>query len=403
MSKKPDSDASESQESGKRFLRRGKSKRQEDKVTKRLKQISSIQALRDAALTGDNDTQLLALCKLGEFGRDSYESMEIAFLDDNPQVRVAAAGMLAFTRRLDAVPILEQHATDDSETVREAIRFALEWLSRYGEESPESPYVPITNETPMGSLNHAEAIPLKTTDDVLVINDYTVTPETLEYGVTIKNEDESAIHQVRVTVLSFPSECLTQVDDLTQIIEEIRPGDSGSLIFGFEIQGEYVEGEIITSVCLIDSTEEEVAAKAGNVFVRSIYNQFDPFELGADEFIGMKSDLAQWNREHTVGMGASNIYKELHRLMESKNLYIFQNEDMERENAFMGVIAGIAKSRFSENRLAVNLTIVGNTGEDISKLRIDVFSDNTEIVHSAASDLYETILRELDIVDLNGE
>ena len=76
---------------------------------------------------------------------------------------------------------------------------------------------------------------------------------------------------------------------------------------------------------------------------------------------------------------------------------------MERENAFMGVIAGIAKSRFSENTLALTLTAVGTQGNGISKLRIDVFSDNAEIVHSAASDIYETILTDLDIVDMNGE
>ncbi|MFW9844098.1 MAG: hypothetical protein ACFFEV_05960, partial [Candidatus Thorarchaeota archaeon] len=65
--------------------------------------------------------------------------------------------------------------------------------------------------------------------------------------------------------------------------------------------------------------------------------------------------------------------------------------------------AGIAKSSFSENKLAVTLTVVGTKGDAISKLRIDIYSDNNEIVHSAASDVYQTILEDLDIIDLNGE
>jgi hypothetical protein len=193
------------------------------------------------------------------------------------------------------------------------------------------------------------------------------------------------------------------MDELTQLIEEIEPDDSGSLIFGFKIQGECIEGEIITSVRLIDASGEDLAAKAGNVFIRSIYNQFAPYEMGADDFIHMKSDLKQWNREHTLSAEASEIYGALHGILENKNLYIFQNEEMERENTFMGVIAGISRSTFTENILAVNLTVVGTQGDGISKLRIDVFSNNSEILHSAASDVYETVLTDLDIVDLNGE
>ena len=117
----------------------------------------------------------------------------------------------------------------------------------------------------------------------------------------------------------------------------------------------------------------------------------------------MKSDMKQWNREHTVDAEASDIYNVLLSILETRNLYIFQNESMERDNAFMGVIAGIAKSKFSENSLAITLTVVGTQGDGLSKLRIDIFSDNNEIVHSAASDIFETILRNLEIVDLNGE
>ena len=83
--------------------------------------------------------------------------------------------------------------------------------------------------------------------------------------------------------------------------------------------------------------------------------------------------------------------------------FIFQNEKMERDNTFMGVIAGIARSNFSENQLAITLTVVGNDGAGISKLRLDIYSNNNEILHSAASDLFETILRDMDIIDLNGE
>jgi len=372
------------------------------KITEMLETITSIQATKDAALTGDVDTRLLAVCRLGEWGKDAFESLDIALNDESAHVRTVAAGMLAYSQRLDAIPLLEKYTGDNTESVREAVAFAIEWLQKYGQDAQDGPCRPASRENPAEILLDTDAIPLRTTNDVLVINDYTTTPESLEYGITIKNEGETAIHEVNVAILAYPNECLSPMDSLTQSIDEIQPEDTGSLIFGFEIEGEYIEGEIITQVCLVDGDGEDLTAKAGNVFIRSIYNQFSPLEMGADDFIRMKSDMEQWNREHTVSAGASEIYRALHTILEAKNLHIFQNEEMERENTFMGVIAGIARSNFSENHLAVTLTVVGTKGDTISRLRVDMYSHNDEIVHSATSELFETILKDLDIVDLNG-
>ena len=57
---------------------------------------------------------------------------------------------------------------------------------------------------------------------------------------------------------------------------------------------------------------------------------------------------------------------------------------------------------FRVRPVQVRVTDDVDAGEDISRLRIDVFSHNTEIVRSAASDIYETVLTEFDIVDLNN-
>ncbi|TFG96558.1 HEAT repeat domain-containing protein, partial [Candidatus Thorarchaeota archaeon] len=407
MSRKTDRNLSRSLGGGDSLRRLRKAVQQvlkpsDDKITEMLEQITSIQATKDAALTGDVDTRLLAVCRLGEWGKDAFESLDIALNDESPHVRIVAAGMLAYTRRLDAIPILEIYSSDNNESVRETVAYALGWLHKYGEDAPYSPYIPVPRENPREILLDTDAIPLRTTDDVLVINDYATSPESLEYGITIKNEGKTPIYEVSVSILSYPNECLRPMDSLTQLIGEIKPNESGSLIFGFSINGECIEGEIITSVRLVDENGEDLAAKAGNVFIRSIYSQFSPLPMGADDFVRIKSAMELWNREHTVSAEASEIYRALHSILEKKNFHIFQDEEMERENTFMGVIAGIARSNFSENRLAVTLTVVGTKGDDISKLRLDIFSNNSEIVHSAASDLFETILKDLDIVDLNG-
>jgi len=371
----------------------------DDKIEKMLEEITSIQACRDAALTGDDDLRLLAICRLGEFGADAYESLDIALNDENPLIRTSAAGMLATTKRSDAMPILRQHINENNATVKEMVDFALEWLLKYGKDAPAGKAIPKLRENPTEILIDTEPIPLRTTDDVLVVNDYTTTSESLEYGITIKNEGSTPIYDITVKILSFPQESIIPADPLTQTIDTIDSGDSGSLIFGFSIRGECIEGEIITSVDLVDSKGEDLSAKAGNVFVRSLFDQFNPLEATADDFIRIKSDMKQWNREHTILAEAIDLHESILLILEGKNLHVFQSDAIEREGVFMGVQTGLAEGKFSRTKIAVTMTVVGSKNDNLSKMRIDIFADDPELLQTAASDLFETIQRDLGVLD----
>jgi hypothetical protein len=404
LSKKPDRVISEALGGGESVSRLRKAmkkifKASDDKLEKMLGEITSIQACRDAALTGDDDLRLMAICRLGEFGPDAYESLDIALNDENPLIRTVSAGMLAYTKRRDAMPILKEHINDNDATVKEIVDFALEWLLKYGKEVSKGKSIPKSQENPTEILMDIEAIPLRTTDDVLVINDYTTTSESIEYGITIKNERSTPIHDVTVQILSFPQESIVPIDALTQTIDTIDSGDSGSLIFGFSIRSECIEGEIITSVNLVDSMGEDLSAKSGNIFMRSLFGQFIPLEATADDFILMKSDMKQWNREHAVLANAGDLYESIFLILEGKNLHVFQRDALEKEGVFMSVQSGLAEGRFSKTRIAVTMTVIGNQKDNLSKVRIDIFSDNPELLQTAASEIFEMIQQDLGVLD----
>jgi hypothetical protein len=404
LSKKPDRVVSEALGGGESVSRLKKAmkrvfKKSDDKIEMMLDHITSIQACKDAALTGEEDLRLIAVCRLGEYGVDAFESLDIALNDENPLIRTVAAGMLAHTKRNDAIPILKQHTVENNPTVKEMVDFSLEWLTRYGRITPKGKVVPKSRESPTEILLVTDVIPLRTTDDVLVINDYATSSESLEYGITIKNEGKTPISDVMVKILAYPLESIQPIDPLSQSIDSIEPGESGALIFGFKIQGECIEGEIITSVHLVDSMGEELSAKSGNVFVRSLFEQFNPLEIDSDEFIHMKPIMKQWNREHTILTEARNLFESFLLLLEGKNVYLFQNDVLEREGAFMGVLAGIAEGKFTQTKVAVTITIVGTIGDNLSKVRIDVFADDPELLQIAASDLFETMQTDLGVLD----
>jgi hypothetical protein len=404
LSRKPDRVVSKALGGGESVNRLKKAmkrvfKKSEDKIDMMIEQITSIQACKDAALTGEDDLQIMAVCRLGEYGVDAFESLDIALNDENPIIRTLAAGMLAYTGRNDAIPILEKHTVENNRTVKETVEFSLRWLTKYGRDVSKGRIAPKSRENPIELLLETDVIPLRTTDDVLVINDYATTSESLEFGITIKNVGKTPISDVAVKILDYPLESLQPINLLSQSVDSIEAGESGSLIFGFKIRGECIEGEIITSVHLVDSTGEELSAKSGNVFVRSLFGQFKPLEIDSDKFIRIKPKMKQWNREHAILTEARDLFESFLLLLEGKNFYLFQTDVLEREGAFMGVLAGITEGRFTGTRVAVTITVVGTIGDNLSKVRIDVFAENPELLQTAASDLFETIQTDLGVLD----
>ena len=373
------------------------SKPSEDKIDQTLESITSIQACKDAALTGDEDLRLLAIMKLPDFGVEALKPLELALNDESALVRAAAAGMLAALGDRDGVALMEQHLHDNDEAVRTALEYSIEWLQKKGRVL-EKPTPLVKGTDPLGILLE-DLVPLRTTDEVLVKNDAAALPGSLQFGITIENEGFAAIREVRVEVLAYPKESLRPEDDLVQFIDEIQQGDSNSLIFEFSVDGDCVEGEIITSVTLLDETGEKLAAKSGNVFVRSIFEQIEPVDITEDDFLHIKSEMTNWNREHMLASEPVDVFEALVKIIEDKNLRIFQFDSAEKKKAFMGIVAAMGKGRFSGNRLAISFTVAGKKGDDLAKLRIDVFSDNNEILHSAASAIFEEIQTVLGILD----
>ena len=370
----------------------------EDKIGKILESITSIQACKDAALTGDEDLRLLAVCRLGEFGIDGLESLDIALNDDSTAVRAVAAAMIAVIRSNEGLDLLEAHANDNDEAVRTAIEYSMAWLREKGEE-PEAPRRIAKTDSPLSFLLDDDAIPLHTVDDVIVLNEYATLPENLEFGITVKNDSQLRIHDITVQILSYPEEGMKAVDDLEQNIECIEPGDSEVLIFGFSINGDCIEGEIITSVTFYDEHGENLAAKSGNVFIRSLFEQMVPLEASEKEFLELKKGMKTWNREHMLAREAKEVFSAVTKILEEKNLSILQTESTQKKKIFMGIVSGMAQNRFTENRIGLTVTVLGDVGDDLSKIRLDVISDNSEILHSVASDFFERVQQDLGVLE----
>lgn len=380
---------------------KGVLRRPDDAVGKMLSNLTSIQACKDAALTGDDDLRLLAVCRLGEFGADAFEALDISLNDESALIRTVAAGMLAFTEDKEAIDILKPYLRDNDEAVRNSVKYSLDWLEKNASEKLHGTRIPEKWKNPAEILLDSDSMPLKTSEEVIVSSVYSAQPESLEFRMTIENNTLEPIHEVCIRVLSYPKESLEALDSLSQNIETIKPGGTEALIFGFKVTNEIVEGEIITSVHFIDSNGEDVAAISGNIFVRSVFEQVLPLEMTPEEFLSLKSEMKEWNREHSLAVEAKELFKILKELFQSWNLHTIQSENTKRKNVFMGVVSGSAKGRINDSKLAVTLTVVGRLNDDLSKLRIDVLSEDPETLHTIASVLFETIQKKLGVIEMD--
>ena len=404
MAKKDDENAESSTDDDKSVSRfrkavKGVRKKKDDIIGKKLESLESIQACKDTALTGDDEMRLLAVCRLGDFGSAAIDALDISLLDDNPMVRVVAAGMLAYSEDVEAISILKQYAKHDDENLREAIGFSLGWLEKHATEKEHRTQIPENWEAPTEFLLDSDATPLKTSDDVAVVSTYTTEQESLEFGIAIGNNSLESISDVSVKVLNYPKESLKPLDPLSQIIEKIEPDGFEALIFGFKAIKESIEGEFVTSVNFIDTNGEKIAAISGNIFVRSLFEQLEPLETTPEVFLSLKSEMKEWNREHSLIIEATELFATLNDLFKDWNFYHIQSEDTEREDMFMGVVSGMAQGRINKNKIGVTLTVVGRLKDDLSKLRIDVLSDDPEILHTVASVLFEAVQRKLGVIE----
>ncbi len=368
---------------------------EEDVLQKTLSEITSIQACKDAALTGEEDVRLLAVCRLGDFGSEARETLELSLDDGSPAVRVAAAGVIACLGNKSTIAALEDHLPDNDERVREALQFSIGWLQAHGKEAPQTT-VGLRPAVDEGVLLEVESTPTRTTDDVTVDSGVTISDNVLEFMVTVTNDSDELATDITITVLSYPADSLRLIQGRTQTIDYLKPGDRGTQTFAFEIESEVIEGEIITSVTFFDSSFDKVTAKAGNCFVRSLYSQLQPFEISLDEFSDMRKGKAYWNREHVVEASPSSLFELIEQILKRKNLHPLRVESEKKEDMFMGVIVGAGNGRYTSSRVIVTITIIGHAKGDLSRLRIDVLSDSSELLQIAASELFESLQTAID-------
>ncbi|MCK4485122.1 MAG: HEAT repeat domain-containing protein, partial [Candidatus Thorarchaeota archaeon] len=364
----------------------------QDELALAASRLESIQACRDMSLTGDNDQKILAVCRLAEYGSEALESLELVLHDDSDKVRVTAVGMIGYMGDLRGIQALQSIADDSSGDVQWMTQYSIQRLW----ELPAKPEPEVR--TSIREVKTAEVrfildepMPLYYTDDVIVEHNYSVSVDSLTFILSVHNQSNEPLQDVTVAILAFPSGSLKAPNERIVKIAEIPAADKITFEYNMPTFKESIEGEIVTAVRFTDSKGDRIAAKAGHCFVRSFFEHLEPKKTTSEEFLKAKKRMKNWNREHVLEVEPQKLLNLLENVMEDSNLYIFRSETAERQGMLMGLTAGIGRGKFGGSLIAITLTLVGRVDDNLSKLRIDIYSDDVEFLHTAASQLFETI------------
>ena len=371
----------------KKILRPG-----QDELALAVSQLESIQACRDLSLTGDDDQKILAVCLLAKYGSEAFESLELVLHDDSDKVRTTAVGMIGYTGDLRGIQALQSMAGDSNGDVQWMTQYSIQRLWELPTE-PEPEVLTTIREVKTAEVRFVldEPMPLYYTDDVIVKHNYSISASSLTFTLDVHNESSEPLQDVTVAILAFPSGSLKAPKKRIVKIEEIPAGNRITLEFNMPIFKECIEGEIVTAVRFTDAKGDRIAAKAGHCFVRSFFEHLEPTKTTSEEFLKVKKRMEYWNREHVLEVEPQKLLNLLENVMESKNLYVFRFETAEREGMLMGLTAGMGRGRFGGALIVITLTLVGRRDDNLSKLRIDIYTEDVEFLHTAASQLFEDI------------
>ena len=368
----------------------------QDELALAVSQLESIQACRDMSLTGDDDQKILAVCRLAEYGSEAFESLELVLHDDSDKVRTTAVGMIGNLRDLRGIQALQSMAGDSNRDVQWMTQYSIQRLWDLPAE-PEPEVLTTIKEVKTAEVRFVldEPMPLYYTDDVIVYHKYSISANNLTFILDVYNESSEPLQDVTVAILAFPSGSLKAPKRRIVKIEEIPAANRIMLEFNMPIFKECIEGEIVTAVRFTDAKGDRVAAKAGHCFVRSFFEHLEPKKTTSEEFLRVKKRMEYWNREHVLEVEPQKLLNLLENVMKSKNLYVFRFETAERDGMLMGLTAGMGRGQFGGALIVITLTLVGRRDDNLSKLRIDIYTEDVEFLHTAASQLFEDIQKQV--------
>ena len=215
----------------------------------------------------------------------------------------------------------------------------------------------------------------------------------MRFKVKVLNETQYTITDVKVFLISYPSEALRLAnDDDDEYFPKIEPKGFRSPTFDFMPTQDCVRGDIIAGVSYIDEKGAAHTLTTKPFIIRSVCDLLLPDQIGPDEF-------ALKLKEHESGeivvkvqeWTAQEMYEKSLRIIEEANFYEVESSSEEQDGVFHASIAGLAKGKYTGKSIGVKILVSGPVGQKGANCTIQVSGEDQGMILPAIDDLRERL------------
>ncbi len=215
----------------------------------------------------------------------------------------------------------------------------------------------------------------------------------MRYKVKVLNESRYTITDVRVFLISYPTESLKLVSqDDDAYYTKIEPGGFRSPSFDFLPTHDCVQGEISAGVSYVDMTGQPHTLATKPFVIRSVCDLLIPDQIEPKEFaLRLKSlecgeivvKVTDWTPEE--------MYEKALRIVEDANFYEVDSRTETKDGVIHAKISGLAKGKYTGKSVAVELHITGPSSKKGASCKIKVSGEDQAMILPAIDDLRERL------------
>ena len=215
----------------------------------------------------------------------------------------------------------------------------------------------------------------------------------MRFKVKVVNESGYTITDVRVFLISYPTESLRLVsDDDDAYFSKIEPSGFRSPSFDFLPTHDCVQGDISAGVSYVDMKGQPHSLTTKPFVIRSVCDLLIPDQIDPKEFALKLKELecgemvvrvTDWTPEE--------MYEKALHIVEDANFFEVTNSTRIKDGVIHGKISGLARGKFTGKSIAVELYVTGPSGKKGASCKIKVSGEDQAMILPAIDDLRERL------------
>ncbi len=212
-----------------------------------------------------------------------------------------------------------------------------------------------------------------------------------EYKVKIRNDSTSVITNVAVTIVAYPRDCLELVGSAAKVMSRIEIGGFRSPGFAFVPTKDCVKGSIVAAVTFIDYQDHTHTIHAKQYTIRSVCDLLKPLQSTPEQFDLTLKDFNGTSEEFSLDWNPEVLFRRAEHYLPSRNFYTIDAYANVEDGVFKGTIRGYAEGKYTQNRVAVTISIEGVVDENKALLRVASFGSDKAMLPITLEDLRKGI------------